>query len=156
MNVYKSLIGKPVGKRSLEGHIWGKDFRMNCKYMVWKSVDWVHQVHDEWMLLSFLSKITEFRVTQKGNAWVTEGLFASHWGLPSMEFPDDIKYSISCRRRFLEQWFILALTKSYSAINDSVYRTKRWIKRDQLDVTCFIFSLFNAQHVSSGACDLFV
>ena len=23
-----------------------------------------------------------------------------------------------------------------------------WIKRDQLDVTCFIFSLFNAQHVS--------
>jgi len=24
----------------------------------------------------------------------------------------------------------------------------RWIKRDQLDVTCFISSLFNAQHVS--------
>ena len=24
----------------------------------------------------------------------------------------------------------------------------RWIKRDQLDVTCFIISLFNAQHVS--------
>ena len=23
-----------------------------------------------------------------------------------------------------------------------------WIKRDQLDVTCFIISLFNAQHVS--------
>jgi len=39
-----------------------------------------------------------------------------------------------------------------------------WIKRDQLDATCFIISLFNAQHVSdvntvhpsSGACDLFV
>ena len=33
------------------------------------------------------------------------------------------------------------------------------IKRDQLDVTCFVISLFNAQHVSdpsSGACDLFV
>ena len=35
------------------------------------------------------------------------------------------------------------------------------VKRDQLDVTCFIISLFNAQHVSvihpsSGACDLFV
>ena len=25
---------------------------------------------------------------------------------------------------------------------------KCWIKRDQLDVTCFIISLFNAQHVS--------
>ena len=25
---------------------------------------------------------------------------------------------------------------------------KGWIKRDQLDVTCFIISLFNAQHVS--------
>jgi len=23
-----------------------------------------------------------------------------------------------------------------------------WVKRDQLDVTCFIISLFNAQHVS--------
>ena len=26
--------------------------------------------------------------------------------------------------------------------------SRRWIKRDQLDVTCFIISLFNAQHVS--------
>ena len=40
-----------------------------------------------------------------------------------------------------------------------------WIKIDQLDITCFIISLFNAQqvsnvrmlvHPSSGACDLFV
>ena len=36
-----------------------------------------------------------------------------------------------------------------------------WVKRDQLDVTFFIISLFNAQYVldvntSSGACDLFV
>jgi len=28
------------------------------------------------------------------------------------------------------------------------YLPERWIKRDQLDVTCFIISLFNAQHVS--------
>jgi len=27
-------------------------------------------------------------------------------------------------------------------------KTGNWIKRDQLDVTCFIISLFNAQHVS--------
>ena len=37
----------------------------------------------------------------------------------------------------------------------------RWINIDQLDVTCFIISLFRAQRVSnvstsSGACDLFI
>jgi len=29
-----------------------------------------------------------------------------------MEFPDVVKYSIPFNRRFLEQWFILALTKA--------------------------------------------
>ena len=29
-----------------------------------------------------------------------------------------------------------------------VHHLDSWIKRDQLDVTCFILSLFNAQHVS--------
>jgi len=43
-----------------------------------------------------------------------------------------------------------------------VHHLDSGIKRDQLDVTCFIISLFNAQHVLdvntsfSGACDLFV
>ena len=30
----------------------------------------------------------------------------------------------------------------------TVHHLDRWIKRDQLDVTCFIISLFNVQHVS--------
>jgi len=30
----------------------------------------------------------------------------------------------------------------------TVHRLVSWAKRDQLDVTCFIISLFNAQHVS--------
>ena len=41
----------------------------------------------------------------------------------------------------------------------TVHHLDSWIKRDQLDDTCFIISLFNAQHVSdpsSGACNLFV
>jgi len=41
----------------------------------------------------------------------------------------------------------------------TMHHLDSWIKRDQLDVTCFIISLFNAQHVSdvsTGACDLFV
>jgi len=44
----------------------------------------------------------------------------------------------------------------------TVHHLDSWIKRDQLDVTCFIISLFTAQHVwmlihpFSGACDLFV
>jgi len=31
----------------------------------------------------------------------------------------------------------------------TVHHLDSWIKRDQLDVTCFIISLFNAQHVSA-------
>jgi len=30
----------------------------------------------------------------------------------------------------------------------TIYHLDSWIKRDQLDVTCFFISLFNAQHVS--------
>ena len=30
----------------------------------------------------------------------------------------------------------------------TVHNLNSWVKRDQLDVTCFIISLFNAQHVS--------
>ena len=30
----------------------------------------------------------------------------------------------------------------------TMHHVDSWIKRDQLDVTCFIISLFNAQHVS--------
>ena len=30
----------------------------------------------------------------------------------------------------------------------TVHHFDSWVKRDQLDVTCFIISLFNAQHVS--------
>ena len=30
----------------------------------------------------------------------------------------------------------------------TVHHLDGWVKRDQLDVTCFIISLFNAQHVS--------
>ena len=32
----------------------------------------------------------------------------------------------------------------------TVHHLDSWIKGDQLDVTCFIISLFNAQHVSDG------
>jgi hypothetical protein len=34
MNAYKSLTGNPEGKKSLEGYKWGKDLRVDCKYMV--------------------------------------------------------------------------------------------------------------------------
>ena len=30
----------------------------------------------------------------------------------------------------------------------TVHQLDSWVKRDQLDVTCFVISLFNAQHVS--------
>jgi len=48
----------------------------------------------------------------------------------------------------------------YSYVYWTVHHLDSWIKIDQLDVTCFIISLFTAQHVSnvstsiSGASDL--
>jgi len=47
----------------------------------------------------------------------------------------------------------LALVHSIKEISDSsvywtVHHIDSWVKRDQLDVICFIISLFNAQHVS--------
>jgi len=54
---------------------------------------------------------------------------------------------------------ILLLLEHFSSISAKIYfcesyvywtvhRLHNWIKRDQLDVTCFIISLLNAQHVA--------
>jgi len=40
------------------------------------------------------------------------------------------------------------LSTSVSYVYWTVHHLDTWIKRDQLDVTCFIISLFTAQHVS--------
>jgi len=50
---------------------------------------------------------------------------------------------IFCSDRFLQ---LNIETGSY--VYWTVHHLDSWIKRDQLDVTCFIISLFNAQHVS--------
>jgi len=50
--------------------------------------------------------------------------------------------------------FRVALTeafKSFSKVRKCLCKSKKWItllNRDQLDVTCFIISIFTAQHVS--------
>ena len=60
----------------------------------------------------------------------------------------------------VEEWLVLwfynlsiavnpILEKSYySYVYWNVHHLDSWVKRDQLDVTCFIIYLFNAQHVS--------
>ena len=49
-----------------------------------------------------------------------------------------------------EPLFILRLNveRRESYVNWTVHHLDSWIKRDQLDVACFIISLFNDQHVS--------
>ena len=46
-------------------------------------------------------------------------------------------------------------TKSISYVYLTVRHLVSWIKIDQLDVTCFIISLFNAQHVSDVSTSIF-
>jgi len=56
----------------------------------------------------------------------------------------------TCFRRFLRP-SSGAQNCTYSVISYvywTVHHLDSWIKRDQLDVTCYIISLFNAQHVS--------
>jgi len=43
---------------------------------------------------------------------------------------------------------VVEITIKYLNNQVTVHHLVSWIKRDQLDVTCFIISLFNAQHVS--------
>ena len=51
--------------------------------------------------------------------------------------------------------FVLPFTQKFQKVNSfpisyvywTVHGLDSWIKRDQLDVTCFFISLFNAQHV---------
>jgi len=42
----------------------------------------------------------------------------------------------------------LITNKLHTYVYWTVHHLDSWVKRDQLDVTCFIISLFNAQHVS--------
>ena len=58
---------------------------------------------------------------------------------------DMIKYNTLSQRNDVK--IVLRMgVKSY--VYWTVHRLDSWIKRDQLDVTCFIISWFNVQHVS--------
>ena len=48
---------------------------------------------------------------------------------------------------FIGLWLLVFFEKKCGKLK-GVKLKHSWIKRDQLDVTCFIISLFNAQHVS--------
>ena len=67
-----------------------------------------------------------------------------------IKFPDGETYNIlpscsevknACNYTYITPFLNLMF-------NWTVHHLHRWIKRDQLDVTCFIISLFSAQHVS--------
>jgi hypothetical protein len=54
-NVYKILVGKPEGKRSL-GRLrrrWEDNIRMDLKEIGWENVDRIHVAHvrDQWRVL---------------------------------------------------------------------------------------------------------
>ena len=49
---------------------------------------------------------------------------------------------------FCRGFWIINIKLLDSFVYWTVHHLDSWIKRDQLDVTCFIISLFNAQHVS--------
>jgi hypothetical protein len=48
LNAYKSLIGKPEGKKPLRRsrHIWEDNIKMDVREIGLESVDWIHMVQD--------------------------------------------------------------------------------------------------------------
>jgi len=56
-----------------------------------------------------------------------------------------VKYFRKYIKKGASSWLSL---QRQSYVYWTMHHLDRWIKRDQLDVTCFIISLFNAQHVS--------
>ena len=81
-------------------------------------------------LHTFLKSNAQFRATQNPN------FREQRDGLAVIRVKWDPPYRV----------YILICTCTY--VYWTVHHLDSWIKRDQLDVTCFIISLFNAQHVS--------
>ena len=62
-----------------------------------------------------------------------------------------IWYKIFCQISVLEVnylWFSRMKLYTIIEVQENFYLLNKWVKRDQLDVTYFIISLYNAQHVS--------
>jgi len=60
---------------------------------------------------------------------------------PTMQF---LWRDTGISQRYRSSW----CSKSGSYVYWTVHHLDNWIKRNQLDVTCFIISLFTAQHIS--------
>ena len=70
-----------------------------------------------------------------------------------------IKHKYKCtvkqatRVKYYNKWYTQPPKLSY--VYWTVYRLDSWIKIDQIDVTCFIISLFTVQHVSNVSTSIF-
>jgi hypothetical protein len=47
-NTYRTLVGKPEGKRQLErpGRRWEDNIEMDLRKIFWEGMDWVHLTQD--------------------------------------------------------------------------------------------------------------
>ena len=78
--------------------------------------------------LCILSLWIKERLNSKQNSSWSQFLWVWTW----------IYASVVVKHKYSKQYYVYW----------TVHHLNSWIKRDQLDVTCFIITLFNAQHVS--------
>jgi len=64
---------------------------------------------------------------------------------------DHILHNDQCGQPYvkLKTWNLKTIV-CFFYVYQTAHHLDSWVKRDQLDVTCFIISLFNAQHVSDS------
>ena len=91
-----------------------------------------------WDFLSFWVQFTSIWFKRTGV------VTAFMWETPTA-FLIQRPYFQACNMTTIQLLHVL-IPESY--VYWKVYHCYRWVKRDQLDVTCFIISLLNAQHVS--------
>jgi hypothetical protein len=63
-NVFKILVGKPLGKRPLgrPRHRWENNIRMGLREMGWEGVDWIHLAQDRGQWRALLDMVMNLRV----------------------------------------------------------------------------------------------
>ena len=116
----------------------------------------LHQNSDNFSLCCYLSRYSRLRWKRLNNRIVCKVYSTFFFKFRSICLLNMHKLSAKWKARIyppflFNETFIVRnclkhVCKSY--VYWTVHHLNSWVKRDQLDVTCFIISLFNAQHVS--------
>ena len=113
--------------------------------------------HSSLLHKSDITPISTGEITSDSFLWTTE-LYRIHCiSLSSFYFASHSESTFTILKRYFLTVMILGFIEYTPYIQFCFCRNNNniWIKIDQLDVTCFIISIFTAQHVSNVSTSIF-